>query len=178
MIGQRIKARLDEIGMSEAELARRVGIRQSTINALVLGRSRSSRHLHEIARELDTTTAYLKEETEDPVPLPAARAEDRRSEYRAEPPRRSDFQVVQMGVMLPSVAALARMFEGLLRPTDVEKGMPAAELARILARRLPTGLAQLRDLVPPPEPGEAPEGDGDPPARATDRRGSPRAPRT
>lgn len=61
-------------------------------------------------------------------------------------PRLPEMQFVTLQVALPSEAALARMFEGLLRPID--RGTPVAELAQILARRLPTGLAQLRDLMP------------------------------
>lgn len=54
--------------MSQSELARRVGLRQSTINALVKGNARSSAHLHKIARELGTTPEYLDGETDDPSP--------------------------------------------------------------------------------------------------------------
>jgi hypothetical protein len=85
-------------------------------------------------------------------------------------------QLVTMQVALPSEAALARMFEGLLRPID--RDMSVAELARTLARRLPTGLAQLQDLMIAPAPDEARAADEDPPAPATTRRASPRAPRT
>lgn len=75
-------------------------------------------------------------------------------------------QLVTMQVALPSEAALARMFEGLLRPLD--RGMPVAELAQILARRLPTGFAQLRDLRPEHEPDYAPAPDTIAPPPATD----------
>jgi transcriptional regulator with XRE-family HTH domain len=66
VIGERIQHRLDELGLSQAELARRVKLRQSTINGLVRGEQRSSTHLHVIARELKTSTAYLSGETNDP----------------------------------------------------------------------------------------------------------------
>lgn len=52
--------------MSQAELARRIPVDQSTINGLIRGHSRSSKHLHRIARELQTTAAYLTGETDDP----------------------------------------------------------------------------------------------------------------
>ena len=81
-------------------------------------------------------------------------------------------QAVSMMVLMPSEAALARMFEGLLRPIDRE--MPVDELARILAQRLPTGLAQLRDLAPARGQGSATAPDISPPARATARRAPPR----
>jgi phage repressor protein C with HTH and peptisase S24 domain len=67
--------------MSQSELARRVALGQTTINSLIRGDSRTSRHLHRIARELGTTPAYLTGETDDPVegalpiPTPATIAE-------------------------------------------------------------------------------------------------------
>jgi len=65
-VGERIRERLDALGMRQAELARRVGISQPTISDLVRGDSRSSSHLHRIARELQTTPAYLTGETDNP----------------------------------------------------------------------------------------------------------------
>lgn len=65
-VGPRIQARLDAQRMSQAELARRVGIRQSTVNSLIRGQSRSSSYLHKIARELETSIEYLTGETDDP----------------------------------------------------------------------------------------------------------------
>ncbi len=53
--------------MSQSELARRVGIAQTTVNSLVKGDSRSSSHLHKIARILETTVDYLAGDTDDPT---------------------------------------------------------------------------------------------------------------
>lgn len=67
VIGSRISERLKLLdNMSQSELARRVGLTQGTIAQLISGRSRSSSHLHKIARELKTTPAYLTGETDDP----------------------------------------------------------------------------------------------------------------
>jgi len=66
-VGARIAERLTATGLSQSELARRVGINQSTINALLRNATRSSAHLHKIARELQTTPAYLEGETDDPA---------------------------------------------------------------------------------------------------------------
>lgn len=55
--------------MSQAELARRVGIKQPTISDLIAGKSRSSSHLHKIARELQTTPEYLLGETDVAAPI-------------------------------------------------------------------------------------------------------------
>jgi Predicted transcriptional regulator len=81
MVGDRISSRLTELGLTQSELARRVHVSQATIAQLVTGRSRSSAHLHKIARELQTTPAYLSGETDDPsagalpVPTPELVAE-------------------------------------------------------------------------------------------------------
>ncbi|HEY0624655.1 XRE family transcriptional regulator [Sphingomonas sp.] len=85
-----------------------------------------------------------------------------------EAPAPPPVQFVTMQVALPSEAALARMFEGLLRPVDYQN-QSVAELAQILARRLPTGLAQLQDLMPAPALAASPERGADLPALATDR---------
>lgn len=66
IIGDRIRERLPLVGISQAELARRVKLDQSTINGLVNGEQRSSTKLAQIARELKTTPAFLEGETDDP----------------------------------------------------------------------------------------------------------------
>lgn len=66
-IGTRIREKLKELGLSQTELARRAGVSQPTISDLIRGDSRSSSHLHVIARELGTTPAYLAGETADPT---------------------------------------------------------------------------------------------------------------
>lgn len=66
-LGERVTARLRAINISQAELARRVGIAQQTVNALINRNKVGSLHLHRIARELQTSTQYLTGETEDPA---------------------------------------------------------------------------------------------------------------
>lgn len=66
-LGDRIRSQLAKLDMSQAELARRVKVTQPAINGLVNGKSTSSAHLHRIARELQTTVAYLTGETDDPT---------------------------------------------------------------------------------------------------------------
>lgn len=125
---------MKDCDVSQSELARRVGVSQTTIAKLLSGKGYGSKHLHRIARELQTTPAYLEGETDDPnlgapPPAPAPKA-----------------QFLTMQVAFPNEYALARMFEGLLRTMD--RAAPLDEQALLLARRLPIGLSQLRDLMP------------------------------
>lgn len=68
-MGERIAERLEALGLSQAELARRVKVAQPTINALIRGGNSGSRHLHKIAAELETSPAWLAGETDDPSPI-------------------------------------------------------------------------------------------------------------
>lgn len=68
-VGERIAERISALGISQAELARRVKVAQPTINALVNGNSTGSKHLHKIAAELETSPAWLAGETDDPSPI-------------------------------------------------------------------------------------------------------------
>lgn len=60
--------------------------------------------------------------------------------------QRPAVQFVSMQVALPSEAALADMFEGLLALAP--EGASRSEVAKILARRLPSGFAALGPLMP------------------------------
>jgi len=144
-IGDRIEARRVELGIkSQSALARRVGMRQSTLNGLIRKPYRWSPYLTKIARELQTTVEYLSGETDDPddnaPPAPA-------------PPA---IQQVMMPVSLPSENALADMFEGLLMTLHQFQpilGWNLDELGRELAQLLPTGLSQLQGrLIELPQP--------------------------
>ena len=75
-IGDRIAARMAELGISQSQLARKIGVSQQAIGKLVNGHVQTSRYRHIIARELGTTPQYLTGETDDPLenalPLPTA----------------------------------------------------------------------------------------------------------
>lgn len=90
-VGDRIRERLGELGISGAELARRVGLKQPTISELMTGKSRSSAHLHLIARALKTTPEYLLEEIDDPAP--DSPVNDARQSYGHEPAQKGDDMV-------------------------------------------------------------------------------------
>ena len=131
MIGERILSRLSVLGRSQSWLARQVGITQPAINGLIRGSSRSSAHLHKIARALVTTPEYLTGETDDP-------------DENAPPPPAPQPQVVTMQVVLPPVDALEEMFAGMLMAIGESASQDG--LARQLAELLPTGLSRLKDL--------------------------------
>ena len=155
-LGQRIEARAKALGVSQSELARRVNVGSTTINGLVRGDARWSPHLFKIARALNTSAEYLVGETED-------------AETSA-PASGSAVQFVTMQVAWPEERALARMFEGLLRSMDLTA--PVDEQALLLAKRLPIGLSQLRDLLPDAGPADRPATE-----RAADLATSVRGPR-
>lgn len=71
-LGARIEERLKKLDISQSELARRVGVKQPTINALIRGGNTGSKHLHRIAAELQTSPAYLAGETDDDAPTGVA----------------------------------------------------------------------------------------------------------
>ena len=71
-VGARIERKLQVLGMSQAELARRVGVSQPTINALIRGGNAMSKHLHRIAAELETSPAWLAGETDNDSPIAVA----------------------------------------------------------------------------------------------------------
>lgn len=65
-LGKRILERLEAVGLSQSELARRVGITQPAVSNLIKRGNGSSSYLHRIAAELQTTAAYLAGQTDDP----------------------------------------------------------------------------------------------------------------
>lgn len=80
-LGKRIIERIQAMGLTQTELARRADVSQPTIAHLIAGRTYGSPHLHRIARALETTPAYLTGETDDaslgalPAPTPDTVAE-------------------------------------------------------------------------------------------------------
>ena len=147
--------------VSQSELARRVGVSQTTIAKLASGKGYGSKHLHRIARALGTTPAFLEGEIDDP------------SEDAPPPMPEPTIQYVTLPVALPSEAALTGMFAGLLAAS---RRLDEGARARELAKRLPRALGALRGpLIEPasagaheaPEPGEAPAGNRRAPRRAS-----------
>jgi len=67
IVPTRLQERMEAREISQSELARRVGVTQATIYRLVAGKAYGTTHIHKIARELDTSPAYLNGETDYPA---------------------------------------------------------------------------------------------------------------
>ena len=68
-IGSRIKARRKELGLTQEKLAEKMNVVKSTISAYENGNSRiDSEVIEELAETLNTTAAYLFNETDNPKP--------------------------------------------------------------------------------------------------------------
>jgi phage repressor protein C with HTH and peptisase S24 domain len=74
ILSDRVRTLMEERGLSQSELARRIQVTQGAIAKIVGSNPGGSSHLHKIARELGTTPAYLTGEIDDPsagaVPAP------------------------------------------------------------------------------------------------------------
>lgn len=137
IVGARVTERLQAMGLSQSELARRVGVSQPTVANLIHRSKKGSAYLHKFARELGTSAAYLSGETDDPSP-------------DALPPTPPPPVRIMMEVQLPGEDVLTMMFTALLR--GIDKSLPEGEQARLLARRLPIGLSQVQDVRPARSP--------------------------
>ena len=121
-----MRERMAEQGLSQSELARRVGVSQAAIGALVTGVTRESRKLHLIARELQTTPDYLAGETDDPA---------------------------EGAPLAPTAESLAEQMDAVLLPEiDVTFGMGGGSFSEGHAevRLVPISRAWLRTLTNSP----------------------------
>lgn len=128
-LGQRIEARASALGISQSELARRIGVGPTTINGLIRGNARWTPYLFKIAKHLQTSAEYLVGETDDP------------DQGAPPPPVEPHTQLLMMPVSFPSEEALAAMYSAQLRAFARLQG---DDLARALAKRLPKALARLQ----------------------------------
>lgn len=65
-LADRLQERLEARGISQNELARRVGVSQPTIWKILAGRTQATAHLRKIARVLETSEEYLLGESNAP----------------------------------------------------------------------------------------------------------------
>lgn len=163
--GGRLREERERLGLSQRAMAALGGVSKNTQLAYESGTSPLPIDYVLKLEEHGVDPSYVATGTR------ASAAKPREERSALEQP-----QLVTMQVALPSVAALTRMFEGLLRPLSRE--MSVGELAETLARRLPIGLAQVQDLRDARGWGAASEDDEAPRARATDGHESQPARRT
>jgi len=66
--GDRLEALMAQQNVSQSELARRIGVSQTTIWKLLKEPAQGSKYTHRIAAELETNAAYLMGESDDALP--------------------------------------------------------------------------------------------------------------
>lgn len=101
----RLQEKLQESGLSQSELARRVELSQATIAGLFTGRQTGSKHLHRIARALGTTPEYLLKESDNPSFL-ANVVSDKPRPFRGEPSTNEDDALRALGLVPVKEAGL------------------------------------------------------------------------
>ncbi|QDH33998.1 S24 family peptidase [Porphyrobacter sp. YT40] len=67
-VGERIQERIDAIGISQAAIAREIGVSPQAVSKMVRGDTHQPQRLYQLARALKTTPEYLLGETDDPLP--------------------------------------------------------------------------------------------------------------
>lgn len=67
IIGDRLRLRLEALGKPQAWLARAIGVSPQAISKMVTGGTTDTARIYDLATALETTPAYLKGETDNPV---------------------------------------------------------------------------------------------------------------
>lgn len=178
LTAHRLREIMEDRGCDQADLAESVGISQSAVSQLLNGITRNSRHLPKIADTLAINVSYLAGSSDERIDMFDEGGERiteddlfRRGLGRPAPTTSPKFtkpaaivQTVALPVVLPSVADLTEMFEGLL--AVVPEGASREEAAQILAERLPSGFAAIGfaapalDISGAPVAGKAPRSRG------------------
>lgn len=65
-VGDRIQERIDALGLTQAAIAREIGVSPQAISKMVKGDTREPQRLYQIARALKTSPEYLLGESDDP----------------------------------------------------------------------------------------------------------------
>jgi transcriptional regulator with XRE-family HTH domain len=161
---QRLLEAMTDRGFDQSSLAREVGCTPGAINQIVNGSSRNSRYMPEIARALKVNFHWLMgddvpRDLTEVVPQRLPRAEnDLIAMFRGLGGREQETlarvaegfakaaTVKPAAMQLPDEQLLVVMFRALVRGIDLSQ--PLDDIAQLLARRLPIGLAQLHDVIP------------------------------
>lgn len=68
ILGDRIRTRLSALGMSQATLAREIGVSPQAISKMVNAGTTDTARIYQLAQALKTSPAYLRGEASDPAP--------------------------------------------------------------------------------------------------------------
>lgn len=100
LIGSRLKERLEVCGVSQARLAREIGVTPQAISKMVLGETTDTAKIYQIASFLHTTPEYLTGDSDDPGG--AAVVADRQHPWHG--PRSEEPSDDQVGIAVSDVA--------------------------------------------------------------------------
>lgn len=67
-VAERIQERINATGISQADIAREIGVSPQAVSKMVRGNTHQPQRLYQLARALKTTPEYLLAETDDPSP--------------------------------------------------------------------------------------------------------------
>lgn len=121
---ERLAKLLEERGIAQAELARRVGVTSTAINHLLKRGTGGSKHIHQIARELHTSPEYLTGETNNPDGISALG--DQRLAFRGKQDDRSS-----AGLQIREVDIAYGMGGTFIDDNDVNTRMMAIDQKRL-----------------------------------------------
>lgn len=171
-VAARLKEAMEDRGVDQSALAEAIGVTQGTISLILVGKTRHSKYLPDIAIELGVAYDWLvgnheNKHADQPVDRLLTTDEADLVEMRRALPNLDRFAFDRVckaisrtaenaprEIWLPEERALARMFLGLLKTSKNAKTMD--EQALLLAKRLPNALSQLRDLLPDTAPPATP----------------------
>lgn len=81
VVGERVAARIEELGLTRSEVAKRTGMSQPSITRLITGATRETGKLFELANALETSAEYLIGRSSDSTP---SGLQDRRLPFKGE----------------------------------------------------------------------------------------------
>lgn len=139
---------MDESSYDQQTLAAAAGCTQSAISQILVGKTLRSRFLPKIALTLGVSLEWLLEGEGEKQAVGETQ------------------RLISLPILLPNVADLKEMFEGLL--AAVPAGSSREEAAQILAERLPSGFAAIGFAAPALDSAGAPVRGKAPRSRAKD----------
>lgn len=138
---ERVKARRLELGLSQKELARRIGVGQSTIGQIENGRNKSSKEILKLAEELQTSAEYLLYGTEPSEPEP-----DSLPSNKPTAPRINEITDIHRPMLWSSNTPLPEdeyVFTPYLKESECRGGSGSFEIPDYNGFRLPFGKSTL-----------------------------------